>query len=128
MDSSTEAPENFSLEENFARYARQGNATLETAVEMISRAIEFARQNAIPGLLIDVRALHGFPHPSVVERYWFVREWSTRAKGKVVLALVQRPEMIDVDQIGVTMASNAGLTANVFDNDADARQWLLANI
>ena len=128
MDSSTEAPEFFSLEENFARFAPVGDATLESAVEMIAGAIEYARANGIPGLLVDVRELHGFPHPSVVDRYWFVREWSTRSAGKVVLAMVQRPEMIDKDQIGVTMASNAGLTANVFDNEKDARTWLVANI
>lgn|SRR5687768_18462681 len=128
MDSINEAPEFFSIEDNFARYAPEGDATLETAVEMISSVIEYARKNGIPGLLVDARGLHGFPHPSVVDRYWFVREWSSRAAGQVVLAMVQRPEMIDADQIGVTMASNAGLTANVFDNDADARRWLLENI
>ncbi len=128
MDSSPEAPEFFSLEDNFARYAPEGDVSLETAVDMISRVIEHARANDIPGILVDVRRLHGFPHPSVVDRFWFVREWATRSSGRVVLAMVQRPEMIDKDQIGVTMASNAGLTANVFDNESDARDWLIANI
>ena len=128
MNPSTEAPEFFYLEDGFARYAPEGDASLETAVEMISRVIEYARANKIAGLLIDVRELHGFPHPSVVDRYWFVREWASHAGGQVVLAMVQRPEMIDADQIGVTMASNAGLSANVFDNDAAAREWLVANV
>lgn len=128
MDSSNEAPEYFSLEDDFARYVPEGDASLETAVEMIGRMIEYARANSIAGVLVDVTKLSGFPHPSVVDRYWFVREWSTRAGGRVVLAMVQRPEMIDADQIGVTMASNAGLTANVFENEDDARAWLIANI
>ena len=128
MDSSTEAPEYFSLEDNFARYAPVGEVSLEAAVEMIARVLEYALANDISGMLIDVRELRGFAPPSVVDRYWFVREWASRSAGKVVLAMVQRPEMIDADQIGVTIASNAGLTANVFDNDADARRWLLANI
>jgi hypothetical protein len=100
---------------------------LDRAVELIGRAIQYARSQNIAGLLIDVRRLHGFPHPSVVDRFWFVREWAARASGRVVLAMVQRPDMIDTDQIGVTMASNAGLVANVFDNEGDAREWLLAN-
>jgi hypothetical protein len=128
MDSSPEAPEFFSLEDNFARYTPEGDVSLESAVEMISGVIAHARANDIPGVLIDVRRLHGFPHPSVVDRFWFVREWATRSGGRVVLAMVQRPEMIDSDHIGVTMASNAGLTANVFDNEDDARSWLIANI
>jgi hypothetical protein len=128
MDSSTPAPEFLSLEDDFARYAPEGDATLEKAVGMISNVIEYARANNIPGLLIDVRELHGFPHPTVVDRYWFVREWASRSGGQVVLAMVQRPEMIDLDQIGVTIASNAGLTANVFDDEAEARRWLAANI
>lgn len=128
MDSSHEAPEYFSFEDDLARFTPVGDVTLERAVEMISGVIEYARSNGIPGLLIDVRGLHGFPHPSVVDRFWFVREWAMRSGGQVVLAMVQRPEMIDTDQIGVTMASNAGLTANVFENEDDARRWLEANI
>ena len=128
MDSSNEAPEFFSFEEKFARYAPEGELSLDDAVQMISRAIVHARENGIFGLLIDVRGLHGFPNPTVVDRYWFVREWASNAEGKVAIAMVQRPEMIDTDQIGVTMASNAGLTANVFDNERDASTWLLENI
>jgi hypothetical protein len=128
MASNTEIFEYFWQEGNFGRYAPKGDVTLETAIEMISRVIEYARSNSIPGLLIDTRELRGFPRPSVVDRYWFVREWASQAAGKVVIAMVQRPDMIDSDQIGVTMASNAGLTANVFVDETAARNWLLANI
>jgi hypothetical protein len=127
MASNSDAPEFFSLEDTFARFAPEGEVTLDRAVELIGRAIQYARSQNIAGLLIDVRRLYGFPHPSVVDRFWFVREWAARASGRVVLAMVQRPDMIDTDQIGVTMASNAGLVANVFDNAGDAREWLLAN-
>jgi hypothetical protein len=103
-------------------------SSLDAAVGMIARAIEYCRAVDIEGLLVDARELHGFPHPTVVDRYWFVRKWAEVSRGKVVLSLIQRPEMIDPEQIGVTIANNAGLTANVFDNEPDARAWLLDNI
>jgi hypothetical protein len=33
--------------------------------------------------------------------------------------------MIDPEQIGITIAANAGLRVNVCDNEAEARAWLL---
>jgi hypothetical protein len=117
-------PEDITVEEYLAVYAPQAEVPLEEAVAMISSAIEYCRDSAIRGLLIDASKLYGFPHPTVVERYWFVRKWASDAAGKVVLSFIQRPEMIDPDQIGVTIAANAGLTANVFDNESDARAWL----
>ena len=128
MDSSPEPPEFLTLEGKTARYAPVGNVTLDAAVEMIGRAIEYCRELKISGMLIDVRELKGFPHPTVVDRYWFVRKWAANSGGQVVLAFVQRPEMIDPEQIGPVMASNAGLIANVFEDEPSARNWLLANI
>lgn len=128
MELKTEPPEYLSLEGGFATYAPTTEASLETAVDMISNAIMYCRDNGIAGILIDARELHGFPHPTVVDRYWFIRKWADESDRKVVLSLVQRPEMTDPDQIGITIASNAGLTVNVFENVPDAREWLIANI
>jgi len=41
------------------------------------------------------------------------------------MATIQRSDMIDPEQIGITIAANAGLQLNVFDNEPDARAWLL---
>jgi hypothetical protein len=128
MSSTPEPPEYFSLEDGIALYAPNGEVSLEAAVDMISTAILYCRDNEIEGLLIDVRELFGFTHPSVVDRYWFARKWATDAGSQVVLSFIQRPEMIDPEQIGITIAANAGLVANVSDNEADARTWLAANI
>jgi hypothetical protein len=128
MDRAVQAPDFLSVEGKTARLTPAGEFSLEAAVEMISSAIVFCRENDIPGLLIDARELFGFPHPSVSDRYWFVQKWKTAAEGSVVLSFIQRPEMIDPGQIGVTMAANAGLQAAVFDNEPAARNWLLDNI
>ena len=128
MDPTAEPPEFLFLETNMALYAPVGDIPLESAVEMISNAIIYCRDNEITGLLIDARELFGFPHPTVVDRYWFIRKWAEDSEQRVVLSMIQRPEMIDPEQIGITIASNAGLTVNVFDNEPEARSWLQANI
>ena len=120
-------PEFLSLENKIGVFAPTGHVALEKAVTMISNAILFCCENGIAGLLIDARELRGFPHPTVVDRYWFIRKWAEDSQHKVVIAMISRPEMIDPEQIGITIASNAGLTANVFDNETEAREWLLAN-
>ena len=128
MDPTSEFPKYLSIDGEIARYAPTVEVPLDAAVEMISRAIEYCREHDIGGLLVDARELYGFPHPSVVDRYWFIRKWAAAAAGDVVMSFIQRPEMIDKDQIGITMASNAGMIVNISDNDADALSWLLANI
>lgn len=127
MDPAPELPEFLSLEENIAVFAPTGEVRLETAVEMISNAIIFCRDNGFAGLLVDARELWGFPHPTVVDRYWFIRKWAEESERKVVLSMIQRPEMIDPEQIGITIASNAGLTLNVSDNEIEAREWLMSS-
>ena len=128
MDPTSELPEYLSIDGEIARYTPTTEVALDTAVEMISRAIEYCREHDIGGLLVDARELYGFPHPSVVDRYWFIRQWAAESDGNVVMSFIQRPEMIDADQIGTTIAANAGLIANVSDSDAAALSWLLANI
>ena len=128
MTTISDLPEFLSREATFARYTPKGEVSLETAVDMISEAIEYCRTYEIGGLLIDVRELFGFPQPSVVDRYWFLQRWATEVGGHIVMSMVQRPEMIDPEQIGITIAANAGLQLYVFDNEADAREWLLEHI
>lgn len=128
MTFAPDLPRHLSLTDGFALFAPEGEMSLEAAVEMISGAIKYCRANHIDGLLVDARELYGFPHPSVTDRYWFIRKWAEESAGHVVLSLIQRPEMIDPEQIGITIAANAGLIANVFENETEARHWLLENI
>jgi len=125
MITTTDLPEFLSRETAFALYTPRTEVSLETAVDMISEIIEYCRTYEIGGLLVDARELYGFPHPTVVDRYWFLQRWASEAAGQVIIATIQRPEMIDPEQIGITIAANAGLQLNVFDNEPDARAWLL---
>lgn len=128
MNPVPQLPDNLTLQDNFARLTVTGEMRLEAAVDIISEAILFCRGNDIEGLLVDARELYGFSQPSVVDRYWFARKWATESAGKVVVSFIQRPEMIDPEKIGTTISANAGLTANVFETEDDAIDWLTANV
>ena len=50
--------------------------------------------------------------------------WASISHG-LHLAIIARPELIDPNHFGVTVASNRGLSANVFTSEPDAIAWLL---
>ena len=124
MNATLHLPKHFQLTENFACYRPVDEVSLEEAIELVDDAIRYCRDNEIAGLLADVRGLTGFPPPSVTDRFWFASRWAETSGGKVVLAMVQRPEMVMPDKIGVTFAMNRGLLVDVFTEEADAIKWL----
>ena len=126
MNATLQLTDYLELTDNFACLSPVGEASLEEAIELVDEAIRYCRDNAIRGLLVDVRELTGFPSPSVTDRFWFASRWAETANGKVVLAMVQRPEMIMPDKIGVTFATNRGLLVDVFLEKSDAELWLQA--
>ncbi len=120
------APMGLTIAEDYARFYPEGEVSLRGAVEMVKGAIAFCREQGVPRLLADVTRLTGYAPPTLSERYWFVQEWAEAAKGAVSLAMVARPEYIDPEHFGVTVALNAGLRANVFASDSEALAWLLS--
>jgi len=111
--------------EECAYYRPAGQASLDEAVELVDRAVVFARERRIPKLLINAAGLTGFPSPSLAERYFSARRFAASAQGLVQLALVIRPEMIDPEKFGVIVARNAGMNADVFAAEPPALAWLL---
>jgi hypothetical protein len=53
---------------------------LVDAVDLVTGAIGFCRQNAISKLLVDLRFLNGIVVPSTVDRFLMAREWATPPK------------------------------------------------
>jgi hypothetical protein len=121
-----EAPEHFAIVADGAVYRPTGEVSLEEAVGMITSAITFTRQARIGKLLVDVTGLTGFPSPTLAARYFFIQEWARASGGFVRIAMVARPEMIDPQKFGVTVAANSGLVSDVFDSMEDAVAWLQA--
>ncbi|MEQ1641921.1 MAG: hypothetical protein ABL959_00585 [Pyrinomonadaceae bacterium] len=120
----SDIPKFLSIEERHASFRPVGEYSFDATVKMIDAAIEYCRTNAIRGLLVDITAVTGFPTPSTAERFQFATQWSATAAGRVALAMIAPPEMIDPDKIGVTMANNRGFLCEVFTNEEDAVRWL----
>ena len=99
--------------------------TMNAAADLIERAITIARERQLPKLLFNGSQLTGFPSPSLAERYFFARRFATAAEGKVQMGLVLPREMIDPEKFGILVARNAGMNADVFDNEPEALAWLL---
>ena len=75
-------------------------------------------------LLIDTTELTGIATPTLATRYYFIHEWADAAGLFVQLAIVARPEIIDTQKFGVTVAQNRGFNANVFVTREAAHAWL----
>ncbi|MGE3467221.1 MAG: hypothetical protein AB7J13_09835 [Pyrinomonadaceae bacterium] len=113
-----------SIEESHAVYRPVGEYSFDATVEMIDAAIAYCRASSIRALLVDITQVTGFPPPSTAERFHFVTQWSATAGGRLTIAMIAPPEMIDPEKIGVTMAKNRGLKSEVFTNEQDAVRWL----
>ena len=121
-----EAPEFYALAEGYALWRAPGTLRLPEVVQRITAVITYARATGVRRLLVDVTALTGQPPPQLTARYRFIREWAHASGGLVRLAVVAPVELMEPDRIGVLVAANAGLTANIFEDPSAALDWLLA--
>ena len=112
------------LEGRRAVFRPVGSVSFDQVVFLVSAAIAAARRRKARELLVDTTGLTGFPPPGTGERFLAVVEWAEEASGGLRLAMVARQEMIDPNKFGVTVASNRGLTSNIFPTEAEARAWL----
>jgi hypothetical protein len=117
--------EHFHITEDCAFFRPVGQASFQQAVHLVTTAITFARERRVRRLLVSTLQLTGIAVPTVTDRYYMAQEWADAAMGTVKLALVTRPELIDPEKFGMTVAYNMGLRANVFSSEEEALIWLL---
>lgn len=125
-----DVPKYFHQLENHAVFRPTGELKLklkqmEEMVEMVTGAILYARATGERRLLVVLTEVTGFPPPKLTARYQFVRKWARASEGKVRVAVVTTAEMIDPNRFGVTVATNAGMEANVFVDEKEALEWLV---
>ena len=101
-----------------------GHMSLAEAVARVDAAIAYARAQAIKELLVNGILVTGFDPPSLSERYFLAEKWALTARGALRMAVVVRPEMIDPEKFGVTVAFNRRLIADVFVDERPAVEWL----
>ena len=121
-------PEHLEVTERYCRLRVQGAVPLVEAVERVTHAIAFCRDQNIPKLLVDVTRLAELPALTVLDRFLMVEDWADEAKGIVIVAMAARPEHIHPEKFGVKLAADKGLRSEVFTSEHEAREWLVAQI
>lgn len=119
------APEYFEIADGYGCFAPVGQTTFQESVEMVSRAIAFARDNHIYRLLVDITKLTGFESPGTFARFTSAVQYAREARSLLKGVMVARADFIDPNRFGVTVARNRGLFSNVFSSREEALQWLL---
>ena len=114
----------FELHDGIASLALAGDAPhLRDAIGHVSNVLAAARAARHSRLLLDVRALR-VPSPSPLDRIAMTREWAAAAGGRVVVAMVCPPYLIDPQRLGVVAAAGFGLRSGVFQHPDEALAWL----
>lgn len=98
--------------------------SFDEVIERLAQFVVQLRQEGRPDVLLDATAAT-FAVPALADRARMVRRWAEAAEGRVRIAVVAPAEFIDAERFGVVMARNAGLAAEVFEQESDAREWLL---
>jgi hypothetical protein len=102
----------------------RGAISLDHVVALIDAALGVACARGLREVVVNVTGLSGVAAPDIVTRYEFVRQWAQTVRGRVRLAVVAGPELIDREKFGVTVAANRGLQAEVFLSEDEAVAWL----
>ena len=118
------APDHFEVVDGRGFFRPSGRMSLDAAVDLVDVAIAYARDSGIFRLFVNGTYVTGFDPPSLSERFYLVEKWARTARGAIRMAMVLRPEMIDPQKFGVTVAVNRRLVADVFLAERLALAWL----
>ena len=110
--------------DGMAAFRPVGVFSLQAGVHLIRDAIALARERHVARLMVVITGATGYAVPSLSMRLGMMREWADAAGGHVRVAMVCRPEFIDPNKFGITMAANFGMQADVFTTEAEALAWL----
>ncbi len=120
-----DAPRYFQHAEGHAIFRPAGELKVVEVMEMVTGAISYARESGVRRLLAVLTDVTGMIPPNATVRYRYVREWAMASAGLVRLAAVTTADMIEPGRFGVTVAANAGMEANIFEDETEAQEWLM---
>ncbi len=106
-----------------AFFRPQGLAPGPERLKQLLQVVALAHARQIPKLVVNLTGLENVRMPNVAERYFIMRELAAVAKGAVKIAFVLPPHLIG-DKFGILVGKNAGLTSEVFTDEAEAVAWL----
>jgi hypothetical protein len=125
VNGTTHPPEQFEVRDGYARHRIVGDVSLPEAVRLVSESIAYAREHGISRLLVDAVGMTGFPLPSEVKQYFLLWDWAAQSRGRVKVALLLKPELVDPHDFGVRTSQDIGFPFGVFTKEAEALAWLL---
>ncbi len=96
----------------------------KAVVDRVSGALGRAADAGVGRCIVDITGLSGFPAPTLSERHAMARDWAAAVRGRMIIAVVCSPDLIDPERFGVIAGMNFGLHSNVFANFDDAVGWL----
>jgi hypothetical protein len=115
---------NFEIIGKRAFYRPAGKVSFEEAVDLVAESMRQARELEMRSILVNTSGFTGMGPPSIFARHSMAMKWAESAGSQLHVALVARPELIDPDKIGVLMAQNRGVSADVFTSEVAALAWL----
>ena len=107
-----------------AFYRPSGKVSFEQAVDLVAAAMKQARDLDMQSMLINTSGFTGMSPPTIFARHDMATKWAENAGSRLHVAVVARPEFIDPQKIGVLMAQNRGVSAEVFTSEPPAISWL----
>jgi hypothetical protein len=114
----------FIFVDGIAVYRPVGRSTLQQGVMLLRDVIGRANAQRIGKLMLVITDVTGYEVPSLAMRSSMVREWAGAAGGCLCIAIVCRPEYIDPQKFGIKVATSLGMTADVFESESEAMEWL----
>jgi hypothetical protein len=120
-----ETPRFFHHAEGASIFRPAGELKLVEVLEMVTGAISYARESGVRRLLVVLTGVRGMQPPSATVSYRYIRDWARASGGMVRVAVVTPAEMTDPGRFGVTVATNAGMEADIFVDEKEAREWLV---
>ncbi len=116
--------QDFRILSSHAEYRPAGEVSQSEMVQLVEGALAFASEQRVRKLLVVTAGLTGFAPPSIGERYFMITRWANASSPGMRTAFLARPEMIDRQKFGNTVASNNGFVAEIFPSEEEALAWL----
>lgn len=120
-----EEPADLELREGIPTLSVVAAISFDEVIERVAGALRRLAAERQPHLIVHARDPR-FPVPSLAQRAHMARTWADAAAGRVRVAVVAPRAFIDEQRFGVVAARNFGLSAQVFEHEREAVEWLHA--
>lgn len=118
-------PEYFTVLPDRAELRPVGRFGLPELVRMVSEAIAHAGLLGVKRLLIVGTGVEAMERPTDMDRVFMGQDWARANSGNALrIAMVIPQHLIHPQKLGLLVASNRGLTGEVFPEEEAALAWL----